>query len=148
MIDYIDKNEVQNSELMKELESINRSINVSYIVGLSVLLSFLFLQSEKTRVTDQLNGIPNAESRPKLNYLPVLSNKLLILTLVIAIKSNIESLNSLLNLEDTEENRSAIKAAINTLLASVLGFIAALIVYDTLSNTPDETIVPVEPVTI
>ena len=86
MINYIDENEVQNSDLIKELESINLSINVTYIVALSVLLSFLFLQSEKTRVIDQLNGVPFAENRPKLNYLPKLSNKLLILTLVIAVK--------------------------------------------------------------
>jgi len=140
MINYIDENEVKNSELMKELDGLNMSIAVLYIVAISVLLTFMFLKSEKIRVTDQINDIPNAENRPKLNYLPKLSNKLVILTLAISIKNNLVSLNTLLTLDDSERNRKDIKAAKNALIASVLGFIAALLVYENLSNEIDTII--------
>ena len=135
MIKYIDENEVQNSELMKELEGINVSLIATYIVGLSVFLTFLFLKSETARVTDELKGVPFAEDRPKLSYLPIYSNELLILALVIAIKSNFESLNILLSLKDSEQNRRDIQASKNSLVASVLGLISAGIVYVNLSNT-------------
>lgn len=148
MVNYIDENEVQNSELIKELESINLSITVTYIVALSVLLSFLFFKSEKTRVIDQLNGIPYAENRQKLSYLPKLSNKLLILTLIIAVKSNLEVLSTLSSLEDSEKNRRDIKVANDALLASILGLVAAIIVYQTLTNTPDTVIFPFDPTII
>ncbi|HEY5525089.1 MAG TPA: hypothetical protein VIK26_07085, partial [Clostridium sp.] len=120
MIKYIDENEVQNSELMKELEGINVSLIATYIVGLSVFLTFLFLKSEKARVTDELKGVPFAEDRPKLSHLPILSNEFLILGLAIAIKTNLEDLNNLLSLKDSEQNRRDIKASKNSLLASVL----------------------------
>lgn len=144
MINYIDQNEVRNSELLEELDSINMSINITYIVALSVFLTFLFVQSEQSRVLDQLEGVPGAENRPKLSHLPILSNKLLILTLIIAIKNNLESLNNLLNLEDSEKNRRDIIVAKKALLASILAFIASLLSYENLTNPIDTIIFPFE----
>lgn len=144
MINYIDQNEVRNSELLEELDSINMSISVTYIVALSVFLSFLFVQSEKSRVIDQLEGIPGAENRPKLSHLPILSNKLLILTLIISIKNNLKSLNTLLTLDDSEKNIIDIEIAKKALLASILAFIASLLVYENLLNPIDTIIVPFE----
>ena len=131
MIKYIDENDAPNPELMKELESLNISINTSYIFLLSILINFQFLYSEKARVIAEINGT----TLPSLNHLPILSNKLLILALAIAIKTNLEDLNNLLSLKDSEQNRRDIKASKNSLLASVLGFISAGIAYVNLSNT-------------
>jgi len=145
MGNYIDDNKVQNSELIKELDALNMSTNVTYIVAISVFLTYLFLRSEKTRVKDEINGVPDSENRAKLNYLPLLSNELIILTLLIAIKNNLESLNTFLSIEDSEQNRKDINLAKETLLASILGFTAAIIVYKTLSNAPNIIISPLSP---
>ncbi|PRR81447.1 hypothetical protein [Clostridium vincentii] len=134
MKDYIDENEIQNSKLLKKLEGINLSTNITYIVGLSVFLTFLFLKSEKTRVIDQLNDVPFAENREKLDHVPIMSNKLLILALAIAIKANLESLSTLLSLNNSEQNTLDIKASRNSLIASILGFVSAIIVFINLSN--------------
>lgn len=144
MINYIDENEVPNSQLLKELEALNTSLIATYTVALSVFSNFLFSQSEKTRIMDQLNGIPGAENRPRLSHLPILSSKLLILTLIITIKANLDALNDLLALESSEENKRAIKVSKDALLATVLALISALIVYDALLNSPDTIILPFE----
>lgn len=132
MKNYINENDVLNPKLMKELESLNISINTAYIFLLSILINIQFLYSEKARVITEINGT----TLPSLNHLPILSNRLLILGLAISIKTNLEDLNNLLSLEDSEENRTAIKNSKDSLLSSVLGYIAAGISNGTLLSPP------------
>jgi hypothetical protein len=128
----INENDAPNPELMKQLESLNISINTAYIFLLSILINIQFLYSEKARVITEINGT----TLPSLNHLPILSNRLLILGLAIAIKTNLEDLNNLLSLEDSEENRTAIEISKHSLLSSVLGYIAAGISHGNLLAPP------------
>ncbi len=125
------QNTKTKTELLESLAALNQSISLTYIVIISILLNLAQTYNERAKVIDQLKGINTADYTSLYDKYLLLSRELALFVAIIAFKTSIDDLNSLLSSDTIDEK--AIENANRSVLISLLALIAAKLSLDSIA---------------
>lgn len=120
-------------ELIKQLKIINLSISTIYIVVLAIFLNIEYLQIQKAKLLDTINGTSYAANIQGFEELTVIAAKMFLLATGIFFGINLNGYNELLNLPPDERDEREVARASNRLLSSLLTFLASNINHNNLT---------------
>lgn len=122
-----------DSELIRQLNVLNLSINTIYIIVLAIFMNINYLYDSKGRLLDEINGTNYMENAPDVSDAPRIANKLFLYATGVFLKINFDQLQVVSSVTGEDRDEEAIMNANNNLLSSLLIFIATGISHNTLN---------------
>lgn len=112
-------------ELLKQLDTLNLSISMLYVVILALFLNLHYIYWEKARLLDAINGTNCSELLPDYTDAPRIAAKLFLFATGVFLGINIDNLNTQLAVEGSRRDETEIRRAETRVISSFLTFIAS-----------------------
>lgn len=122
-----------NSELIRQLNVLNLSINTIYIIILAILMNINYLYVSRGQLLDEINGTNYMKDAEDVSDVPRIANKLFLYATGVFLEINFEQLQVASSMTGEDRDEKAIMNASNNLLSSLLIFIATGISHNTLN---------------
>lgn len=122
-----DINNKDKFKLNKQIESINNSLTINYMVIASILLNIGTLNIRKDNSITLLNEIPLNNMDNRENVYSTLSQNILRMASLLSVGNNLDGLNQVLISNNDKSDSTTIYSAEKSLIISILGLLVLLI---------------------
>lgn len=122
-----DINNKDKFKLNKQIESINNSLTINYMVIASILLNIVTLNIRKDNSITLLNEIPLNNMDNRENVYSTLSQNILRMASLLSVGNNLYGLNQVLISNNDKSDSTTIYSAEKSLIISILGLLVLLI---------------------